>query len=216
LRLSTIIGGVLSRSSRACFASRSNAAFAPAALAGLAPMSRRHMSLKDMDQATVAKIQDTWKVVEKDMDNHAVKFYETMLEMSPEIRQLFVNRNEYGYFPEDSMMGLKRHSIDVMVMIGHAVAGLNDVKSIEKELRELAERHAKYGVESEHFPLMGKALLLTLERELGSKWTPEVKAAWDSAYESVSEIMLPELAKEHEALAKYKEADYMRPEKPHA
>jgi hypothetical protein len=59
LRLSkTIIGGVLSRSSRACFASRSNAAFAPAALAGLAPMSRRHMSLKDMDQATVAKVEN--------------------------------------------------------------------------------------------------------------------------------------------------------------
>ena len=39
------------------------------------------------------------------------------------------------------MLRLQRHSIDVMVMIGHAVAGLNDVKSIEKELRVRIKKH---------------------------------------------------------------------------
>jgi len=43
--------------------------------------------------------------------------------------------DEFGFTDEDSAPGLKRHSIDVMVMIGHAVAGLNDLKSIEHELK---------------------------------------------------------------------------------
>lgn len=57
--------------------------------------ARAHGCASEVDFLLNSQIQDTWKVVEKDMDNHAVKFYETMLEMSPEIRQLFVNRSEY-------------------------------------------------------------------------------------------------------------------------
>jgi hypothetical protein len=56
--------------------------------------ARAHGCASEVEFLLDSQIQDTWKVVEKDMDNHAVKFYETMLEMSPEIRQLFVNRSE--------------------------------------------------------------------------------------------------------------------------
>ena len=58
--------------------------------------ARGHGCASEVEFLFNSQIQDTWKVVEKDMDNHAVKFYETMLEMSPEIRQLFVNRSEYN------------------------------------------------------------------------------------------------------------------------
>jgi len=162
-----------------------------------------------------AQILKTWRHIEKDMDTHAVTFYKNMIENRPEITQLFVNRNEYGFLPEDSEQGLKRHSIDVMVMIGHAVAGLNDLESIEHELKELAERHAKYGVELEHFPIMGDALLKTLELELGDKWTPEVKAAWVAAYDTCCDMMEGALDSEHKRLKDYKSTEYMRPEKPH-
>mmetsp|Transcript_40508 Transcript_40508/g.82789 ORF Transcript_40508/g.82789 Transcript_40508/m.82789 type:complete len:226 (+) Transcript_40508:13-690(+) len=172
-------------------------------------------NVKPLDDAAKHKILETWRVIERDLDTHAVTFYKTMLEQGPAIRQLFVNRNEYGFLPEDSEQGLKRHSIDVMVMIGHAVAGLNDLESIAKELKELAERHAKYGVELEHFPIMGNALLLTLEKELGDKWTPEVKDAWVRAYDTCRELMEDHMDAEHQRLKNFKDTDYMRPEHPH-
>jgi len=45
------------------------------------------------DLCDLPQIQETWKIVEKDLDNHAVKFYKTMLELGPAIKQLFVTRS---------------------------------------------------------------------------------------------------------------------------
>lgn len=53
----------------------------------------------------------------------------------PTLTLLKFNLDEFGFLPEDAEAGLKRHSIDVMVMIGHAVAGINDLATIEKELK---------------------------------------------------------------------------------
>ena len=36
------------------------------------------------------------------------------------------------------------------------------------------------------------ALLWTLERGLGSQWTPELKAAWTRAYTVLSDFMIAE------------------------
>ena len=35
---------------------------------------------------------------------------------------------------------------------------------------------------AEHYPVVGGALLWTLEKGLGEAWTPEVAAAWTAAY----------------------------------
>jgi len=168
-----------------------------------------------MSDADKAQIAETWKIVEKDLETHAVTFYKAMLELGPPIRQLFVARNEFGFLPEDSEDGLKKHSVAVMVMIGHAVAGLNNLEEIKTELHDLAQRHAKYGVEMEHFPIMRDALFITLEKELGDKWTPQVKDAWWKAYETCQVLMEGPMMEEHKRLGNYKDSDYMQPEKPH-
>ena len=47
-------------------------------------------------------------------------------------------------------------------------------------------------VKAEHYPVVGSALLWTLEQGLGEAWTAEVAAAWTAAYGTLSGYMISE------------------------
>ena len=56
----------------------------------------------------------------------------------------------------------------------------------------MATRHVSYGAKAEHYPVVGGALLWTLEKGLGDAWTPEVAEAWTAAYGTLSGYMISE------------------------
>jgi hemoglobin-like flavoprotein len=56
----------------------------------------------------------------------------------------------------------------------------------------LATRHVGYGARKEHYPVVGAALLWTLEKGLGDGWTPDVADAWTAAYGTLSGFMISE------------------------
>jgi hemoglobin-like flavoprotein len=135
-------------------------------------------------------VQESWAVVERDVDAHGVKFFMRIFEIAPGALQLFSFRNvaNVGSSPE-----LRAHAGTVMRTVGQAVAGLSDVQSLIPVLRSLGAAHAKYGVQPEHFPIVGQALLWTLEQGLGKLWTPEVRDAWARTYATVQSVMEPAL-----------------------
>ena len=56
-------------------------------------------------------------------------------------------------------------------------------------IQDLALRHANYGVTDRHYDTVGEALLWTLEKELGDKFTLSVRAAWLRAYTILAATM---------------------------
>jgi nitric oxide dioxygenase len=69
-----------------------------------------------------------------------------------------------------------------MQMIAVAVNGLDRLDELVPAVRQLGVRHARYGVEDRHYDTVAEALLWTLERGLGSDFTPAVKDAWTTVY----------------------------------
>jgi hemoglobin-like flavoprotein len=57
---------------------------------------------------------------------------------------------------------------------------------------KLAKRHVNYGVIPEHYPIVGQALLWTIQRMLGLNWTSDIAAAWTEAYGMLSDHMISE------------------------
>ena len=51
-------------------------------------------------------------------------------------------------------------------------------------------RHVDYGVQAEHYDIVGGTLLWTLEQGLGNDFTEEVKEAWTTAYGIISSTMI--------------------------
>ncbi len=82
-----------------------------------------------------------------------------------------------------------------------AVLELVEQGFVPRSVRELGARHAHYGVEESAYSTFGEALLWTLGRLLGERFTPEVREAWSEAYETLAAAMRESAAEERETRA---------------
>jgi hemoglobin-like flavoprotein len=78
----------------------------------------------------------------------------------------------------------------LMATLAVVVNGLSNLQSVLPAASALAKRHIAYGAKPEHYPVVGSALLWTLEKYLGAAWTPEVAEAWTVAYGTLSTFMI--------------------------
>jgi hemoglobin-like flavoprotein len=127
----------------------------------------------------VKAIQDSFDLVAPISEQAAALFYGRLFEIAPAVKPLF-----RGDMAEQ---GRK-----LMATLGVVVNGLSDLESILPAASALAKRHVAYGVKPEHYEPVGAALLWTLERGLGERWTPQLAAAWRTAYGVLSQFMIDE------------------------
>ncbi|HEX8837449.1 MAG TPA: globin domain-containing protein, partial [Candidatus Acidoferrum sp.] len=80
----------------------------------------------------------------------------------------------------------------LMATLAIVVQGLTRLDAILPAGSALAKRHVDYGVRAGHYRPVGAALLWTLERSLGSQWTPDLASAWTAAYTTLSGYMTRE------------------------
>jgi nitric oxide dioxygenase len=109
----------------------------------------------------------------------AVLFYDRLFEVAPQVKAMF---------PADMTEQRKK----LMATLAIVVNGLTNLEAILPAASSLAKRHVSYGAKPEHYPVVGGALLWTLEKGLGDAWTPEVAAAWTAAYGTLSGYMISE------------------------
>ena len=122
-----------------------------------------------MDTTTINLVQDSFKKVAPIADTAAAIFYTKLFELDPSVQALFKG-------------DMKEQGRKLMSMIGIAVKGLNNLKTLVPAVQKLGQRHVGYGVKEEHYNTVGAALLDTLAVGLGDDFTPEVKAAWTEVY----------------------------------
>jgi nitric oxide dioxygenase len=124
-------------------------------------------------------IQQSFAKVAPISDKAAAMFYDRLFEIAPETKSLF-----RGDMAEQ---GRK-----LMATLAVVVSGLANLDAILPAASALAKHHVGYGVKASHYTPVGAALLWTLEKGLGSAWTPELAAAWTSAYTTLSGFMIGE------------------------
>jgi hemoglobin-like flavoprotein len=127
----------------------------------------------------VELVQDSFAKVAPISAKAAELFYGRLFEIAPQARAMF---------PDDMTEQHKK----LMATLAIVVNGLNNLDAILPAASALAKRHVSYGAEPAHYPVVGDALLWTLEQGLGPAWTPQVAAAWASAYTTLSGYMIGE------------------------
>jgi hemoglobin-like flavoprotein len=125
----------------------------------------------------VKLVQQSFARVVPISDAAAVLFYDRLFEVAPSVKPMF---------PADMTEQRKK----LMAMLATVVNGLGNLESILPAASALATRHVSYGAKAEHYPVVGAALLWTLEKGLGDAWTPEVAEAWTAAYGTLSGYMI--------------------------
>ena len=74
--------------------------------------------------------------------------------------------------------------------MGKAVHLLDELDTLVPILVGLGRKHNPRGVKSEYFPIVGQALLQTLEAGLGKLFTEEVKQSWTTAYKVLADTII--------------------------
>jgi hemoglobin-like flavoprotein len=129
------------------------------------------------DQVTL--VQESFAKVAPISETAAVLFYDRLFEIAPSVVPMF---------PTD----MKEQRKKLMAALAVVVGGLSNLESVLPAASALAKRHVSYGTKAEHYPVVGAALLWTLEKGLGDGWTPDVAAAWTAAYGTLSGYMISE------------------------
>lgn len=125
----------------------------------------------------IADVQSSFAKVVPIKDAAAEMFYDRLFEIAPQVRPMFKG--------DMSEQGAK-----LMATLGIVVNGLKNLDAMVPVAQKLAVGHVAYGVKAEHYPFVGAALIDTLEKGLGEAFTPEVKTAWESAYATLSGVMI--------------------------
>ncbi|MDO8840339.1 MAG: methyl-accepting chemotaxis protein [Parvibaculum sp.] len=123
------------------------------------------------------RVQDSFAAVAPIAEQAAELFYGRLFETAPELRPLFKG-------------DMKEQGRKLMKMLAMAVSGLNDIDRLVPAVEALGRRHVGYGVKPADYQTVGAALLWTLEQGLGARFTPDVRAAWEAAYELLAGVMI--------------------------
>jgi hemoglobin-like flavoprotein len=135
-----------------------------------------------LTQAQIALVQNSFAVVAPIADDAAVLFYRRLFEIDPTLQAMF----------KGDMADQRRK---LMQMLSAAVKGLNHIDRLIPAVEDLGRKHAGYGVEEHHYDTVANALLWTLEKGLGTAFTPDVRDAWASVYGLLASTMARAAAK---------------------
>ena len=127
----------------------------------------------------VKLVQQSFAKVAPISEQAAELFYGRLFEVAPTVRAMF---------PDDMTEQRKK----LMATLAVVVNGLTNLEAVLPAASALAKRHVGYGAKAEHYPVVGGALLWTLEKGLGDAWTPETASAWTAAYGTLPGYMISE------------------------
>jgi hemoglobin-like flavoprotein len=135
-----------------------------------------------MTPETIRLVRASFAQIAPVGDVTARLFYDRLFTLDPSIRRLF---------PED--LGKQKQAL--MATLKLAVDHLDRPDELVPLVEQLGVRHARYGVQPAHYPLVSSALLWTLEQGLGPAFSSAACEAWVAVYELLATTM--QAAAEH-------------------
>ena len=111
-------------------------------------------------------------------DAIADTFYHFLFQDYPQVRSLF---------KDEKMVSQKK---DLVTSLVYIVTNLENEEKLIPYLENMGSRHANYGVEEGHYPLVGATLLKTFAHLFGPEWNHQLEQAWSDAYGVIAKVML--------------------------
>ena len=129
-----------------------------------------------MTPREIELVQSSFGKIEPRVDQLADLFYNRLFEVTPELRSMFSG-------------DVDEQKKKFAAMLTSSIANLHQLYAVLDEIREMGRRHVDYGVSTEHYALVGGALLWALQQNLGPDFTAEVRSAWTEAYTTLAGAM---------------------------
>jgi hemoglobin-like flavoprotein len=126
----------------------------------------------------VETLEESFDLVAPQGDELMRTFYARLFEAAPSVEPMFAKVD---------MDRQRQALLNMLVVLRESLRDLDD---IVPDLEELGARHAGFGAQPEHYPVVGQVLIGAMSEIAGDAWKPEYTTAWEEAYGVVQNVML--------------------------
>uniref|UniRef100_A0A0D9WIQ2 Globin domain-containing protein n=1 Tax=Leersia perrieri TaxID=77586 RepID=A0A0D9WIQ2_9ORYZ len=136
--------------------------------------------------------------MKKDTESIALKVFLRIFEIAPGAKQMFSFLRDSGddVAPLQNHPKLKSHAVTVFACESATqLRKTGDVEVRTATLKRLGATHVKAGVADAHFEVVKTALLDTIKDAVPEMWSPEMKEAWEEAYDQLAAAIKEEMKK---------------------
>lgn len=133
-----------------------------------------------LSEQTIAIVKATAPAVAARAEEITRRFYTLMFTGDPQVMEYFNQAHQHSGGQQHALAGAicaYAANIDNLGVLGPAV-----------EL--IAQKHCSLGIEPQHYPIVGKHLLVAVAEILGDAITEEVAAAWGEAYNFLADVLV--------------------------
>ena len=107
-------------------------------------------------------------------------FYKIMFENNPEVKEMFnMDKQASGAQP-------KALAMTVLA----AAQNIDNLEVLLPAVKKIGQVHVNTNVKPEHYPIVGKNLLIAIKEVLGDAATDEVLNAWAEAYKVIAQVFI--------------------------
>ncbi|MGF6950721.1 nitric oxide dioxygenase [Neobacillus sp. B4I6] len=133
-----------------------------------------------LDQKTIEIIKSTVPVLEKHGEKITTRFYQLMFGNHPELLNIFNHANQKQGRQQKALAGT----------VYAAAMYIDNLEAILPVVKQIAQKHRSLGILPEHYPIVGKHLLLAIKDVLGDAATDEIIEAWAQAYNVIADVFI--------------------------
>jgi len=133
-----------------------------------------------LSEQTIAIVKDTAPAVIAHSEAITRRFYSLMFEGSPEVRAFFNQAHQHSGSQQRALAGA----------ICAYAANIDNLSVLGSAVELIAQKHCSLGIQPEHYPIVGKYLLIAVKDVLGDAVTDQVVAAWGEAYGFLADIFI--------------------------
>lgn len=133
-----------------------------------------------LDTKTIEIIKSTVPVLAQHGEAITKRFYEMMFSNHPELLNIFNHANQ--------KQGRQQKALANTVYA--AAAYIDNLEAILPVVRQIAHKHRSLQVKAEHYPIVGKHLLLAIKDVLGDAATDDIINAWGKAYGVIADVFI--------------------------
>ncbi|UII57328.1 NO-inducible flavohemoprotein [Cytobacillus spongiae] len=133
-----------------------------------------------LDKQTISIIKSTVPILEEQGETITTRFYEKMFTNHPELLNIFNHANQ--------KQGRQQKALANAVYA--AAKHIDQLESILPVVQQIGHKHRSLGIKPEHYPIVGKHLLLAIKDVLGEAATDEIMNAWKKAYEVIANVFI--------------------------
>lgn len=133
-----------------------------------------------LDQKTIEIVKSTVPVLEKQGEAITTRFYQLMFGNHPELLNIFNHANQKQRRQQKALAGA----------VYAAAMYIDNLEAILPVVKQIGHKHRSLGIKPEHYPIVGKHLLLAIKDVLGDAATDEIIDAWAKAYGVIADAFI--------------------------